>query len=174
MMSWPSAPMLNMPARNGRATAMPAMISGVTTTRVFASCSTDGSPPKQKRPNPPQASAWYALKGSPPVTATMTAPTAKASSTDPMGMASARPAPRRLLTICGGSCRALRLAAAAIWPLHSNGSFGEFLGNRVRHGDGAGFDLRRHVGQRGHHVRRQAPVVGLVTNPIVGQPKERD
>ncbi len=33
--SWPSAPMLNRPARNGRATATPAVMSGIKNTIVF-------------------------------------------------------------------------------------------------------------------------------------------
>ena len=55
--SWPSAPMLNRPARNGSATAMPAVMSGMTNTIVFEIWRPGFSPPAHPMPKPPQTSA---------------------------------------------------------------------------------------------------------------------
>ena len=42
--SWPSAPMLKSPARKGRATAIPVVISGTRKTIVLEICSAEFSP----------------------------------------------------------------------------------------------------------------------------------
>ena len=104
---WPSAPMLNRPARNGSATATPAMSSGVTKIIVLEICSAEFSPPLQRIPRPPQTRPWYATTGSPPVPATMSPPTTNAKSTDPTGTASPRVNRRR-----GSGIRGMRGPAA--------------------------------------------------------------
>src|ERR1700737_5064222 len=58
----------------------------------------------------------------------MTAPAIKANSTDPRGTASARPTPRLPFGVGEGPRRALRLTAAAIWPLHSSSTYGTVSG----------------------------------------------
>ena len=94
--SWPSAPMLNRPARNGKATATPVVISGMTKTIVLEISSAGFSPCVQPMPSPPQIKPAYALNGFAPVTPTISAPTTKAKTTEPNGIASP-PARRRTI-----------------------------------------------------------------------------
>src|SRR5690349_20554613 len=102
----------------------------------------------------------------------MTAPTTKASKTEPSGTPSARAARRRAFG--DGPRRVSCLAAAAIWPLHFSSTYLESLRHRVGCRQRTGFDLRRDVGQCRHHIGWQRQVVGLITHAVVGELEGQD
>src|SRR3984893_3706850 len=119
----PSAPMLNSPARNGSATATPAMSSGVRNTILFETWSSLFSPPLHRSPKQPQMRPWYAANGWPRVTATTTPPITNAKTTEPSGTAMPLAIRRRVACNPGrGRSGPVAVDAATGFPIASNGA----------------------------------------------------